>query len=273
MSHPHQTPDRPARRAWLERCFGGVLLVGLSWSPPARADWTDDVGAIAKLATQGNFLGAEKVATQSLAKGPGGLLFAGTGTLIIHLWRARLRLLGGDTVGAITDADKVIQADSTMLPPDAGYAVRGLAKALSRDVAGSEADFALAIQAAGSGYMSRARTFGTKGERAVARMLLNDFGGAQQDLLEATSMDVDSVLLADYLQAKTRSWMHLRNAIAPLESGDFAQASIAARAAVDEMHKVGTDKAGSDFLTPQLLLMQIEMWQAEREATLTAPTP
>lgn len=268
-----QSIPLPSRRGWLGRCLAGTMLISLSWAQPALADWADDTMAIAKLASQGNFIAAEKVATQSLNKGPGGLLFAGTGTLIIYHWRARLRLLGGDTQGAIADAEKVIQANSSFFPPDAGYVVRSMAKALARDPSGSEADFGLAIQAAESGWMSRMRIYGAKGERAIARILLNDFAGALQDLNEAISGDHDTRMLAAYVQAKKASWTHLRQAIPHLEMGDLDQAAVPIRAAIDVLLHAGTQQTGSDFLSPQLLLMQIDLMAAERLATQLPSSP
>lgn len=272
---PHERgdlePEQPARRIWLRRSLGTTALVGLSWAPPARADWADDVTTIRKFAARGNFLAAEEFATQSLNRGPGGFLFAGTGTLIIHHWRARLRLLGGDTQGAIADSDKIIQADSSFMSPDAGYAQRAMAKAVARDASGCEADFARAIELGRSGSMSRFRVYSAMGERAVARLLLNDFAGALKDLNEAIDGDHDTRMMATQVAIKKTAWAHLRQAIPFLETGDLVQATVPIRAAVDVLLKAAAEHLGSDFLTPQLLLMQIELWLAERQATQAAP--
>ncbi|MDX9843907.1 MAG: hypothetical protein RBT42_09140 [Aquabacterium sp.] len=282
MAHPHaphplpqtaadREPTQPARRRCLKQGIGTAALIGLSWATPACADWADDVTTITKYATRGNFLAAEEFATQSLNRGPGGLLFAGTGTLIIHHWRGRLRLLGGDTQGAIADADKIIQADSSFLSPDAGYALRAMAKAVARDASGCEADFQQAMDLASKASYARFRVFGAKGERATARLLLNDFAGALQDLDEAIDGDHDTRMMATQVQIKKTAWTHLRQAIPSLETGDLAQASIPIRAAVDVLQQASAQHLGSDFLTPQLLLMQIELWEAERQATQAAP--
>ena len=282
MSHPHTPqprpnegadlePDQPSRRTYIKRGIGTAALVGLSWASPARADWTDDVSTIRKYATRGNFLAAEEFATQSLSRGPGGFLFAGTGTLIIHHWRARLRLLGGDTQGAIADADKIIQADSSFLTPDAGYGQRAMAKAVAHDASGCEADFARAIELGRSGSMSRFRVYSAMGERAVARLLLNDFAGALKDLNEAIDGDYDTRMMATQVAIKKAAYSSLRQAIPFLENGDLVQAMVPIRAAVDVLLKASAEHLGSDFLTPQLLLMQIELWLAERQATQAAP--
>jgi hypothetical protein len=254
---------------WFGRSLAGALLMGLFWAQPARADWTDDVAAITRQASQGNYLAAEEVASQSLKNGPGGFLFAGTGTLVIQHWRARLRLLGGDTQGATADADAIIQADSTFFPPDTGYGVRAMAKAVAGDPSGSEADFATALKLAESGTMSRMRIYGGKGERAIARILLNDFAGAVQDLDEAISADHDTQMMAAYVQAKKAAWTHLRQAITPLEMGNLDQAAVPVRAAIDVLLKAGTQTTGSDFLSFQLLLMQVDTLAAERQARNT----
>lgn len=252
---------------WLGRSLAGALLMGLAWAQPARADWTDDVAAITRQASQGNYLAAEEVASRSLKNGPGGFLFVGTGTLVIQHWRARLRLLGGDTQGATADADAIIQADSTFFPPDTGYGVRAMAKAVAGDSSGSEADFATALKLAESGMGSRMRIYGGKGERALARILLNDFAGAVQDLDEAINADHDTQMMAAYVQAKKAAWTHLRQAITPLEMGNLDQAAVPVRAAIDVLLKAGTQTTGSDFLSFQLLLMQIDTLAAERQAT------
>jgi len=255
-----------ARRKWLAACMAATLLLSLILPRPAHADWTHDVAGIAATASQGNYVAAEQLADQSLQRGPGGLLFGTTGTLIIHQWRARLRLLGGDTKGAIADAEVIIQSDSSYLPPDVGYNLRAMSKALQGDTVGSEADFMTALKLAESGRMSRMRIYGSKGERAIARILLNDFAGAIQDLDEAISADHDTLLLSAYVDAKKESWTHLRQSIAPMELGDFGQAAASVQAAINTLLKAGTETTGSDFLSLQMLLMRIETFMAEQKA-------
>lgn len=256
-----------AHRKWLATCIAATLLLSLILPWPARADWTHDVAGIATTASQGNYIAAEQLADQSLQRGPGGFLFGATGTLIIHQWRARLRLLSGDTKGAIADADVIIQGDSSYLPPDVGYSIRATSKALQGDAIGSEADFMTALKVAESGKMSRMRIYGSKGERAIARILLNDFAGAVQDLDEAISADHDTLLLSAYVDAKKESWTYLRQSIAPMELGDFDQAVTSIQAAIDALLKAGTETTGSDFLSLQMLLMRIETFMAEQKAT------
>lgn len=255
-----------ARIQWLVLGLAGILLGGAMWSQPARADWTDDVSTIAEQASQGNYIAAEEIANQSLQNGPGTFLFGETGTLVIHQWRGRLRLLGGDAQGAIADAQAIIEADSSYFPPDIGYALRGMAKAIEGNADGSEADFASALKLAGSGSMSALRLDGGKGERAIARMILNDFAGAMQDLNEVISGDNDTLMMAPYVKPKKEAWTHLRQAIVPLETGDLAQAAVPIRAAIDVLLTAGTQTVGSDFLSFQLILMQIDTMAAERQA-------
>jgi hypothetical protein len=117
--------------------------------------------------------------------------------------------------------------------------------------------------------MSRMRIYGGKGERAIARILLNDFAGAVQDLDEAISADHDTQMMAAYVQAKKAAWTHLRQAITPLEMGNLDQAAVPVRAAIDVLLKAGTQTTGSDFLSFQLLLMQVDTLAAERQARNT----
>lgn len=154
----------PSRRKWLVYGVVSLLLSCLTWVQPAQADWTDDQVSIAEQASQGNFLVAEELASQSLQNGPGTFLFAETGTLVIKMWRARLRLLNGDTQGATADANDIIQANSSFFPQDAGYGLRAMANAVEGNSSASESDFATAIKLSESGSMSAIRIYGGKGE-------------------------------------------------------------------------------------------------------------
>jgi hypothetical protein len=58
-------------------------------------------------------------------------------------------------------------------------------------------------------------------------------------------------------------------AITPLEMGNLDQAAVPVRAAIDVLLKAGTQTTGSDFLSFQLLLMQVDTLAAERQARNT----
>ena len=103
------------------RCMALGLALWLSFGSIAHADWADDISEIRRLVARGEHAAAEQFAGESLKRGPGGFLFAGTGTLQIQYWRGRLRLLLGNLPGAIEDADAIIKADSSFMPPDTGY--------------------------------------------------------------------------------------------------------------------------------------------------------
>lgn len=97
-------------------------------------------------------------------------------------------------------------------------------------------------------------------------MLLNDFAGAMQDLDEAINANQDALMMGPYVQAKKTAWGYLRQAIAPLEIGDLAQAAVPIRTAIESLQAAGTQTTGSDFLSFQLLIMQIDTLAAERQA-------
>ena len=106
-----------------QRLIGSVAAL-LCMAQPVHADWADDVNQINSLTQQGKYPEAQHFASESLARGPGGLLFAGTGALIIRHQRASIRLLLGDIAGAIEDADVIVRANSDLLTAEAGYAIR-----------------------------------------------------------------------------------------------------------------------------------------------------
>jgi hypothetical protein len=51
--------------------------------------------------------------------------------------------------------------------------------------------------------------------------------------------------------------------------GNLDQAAVPVRAAIDVLLKAGTQTTGSDFLSFQLLLMQVDTLAAERQARNT----
>ena len=236
--------------------FASLLAAGT-----AQADWADDHAKVNRLAAAGDYVGAERVATESLVKGPSGL-FSGTGTLAIRDSRGRVRLLLGDTAGAIEDADAIIAADSMLMPPDVGMGLRGLAKAVAGDAAGANADFKAAIDRDKSGPGSNERTHLLYGQRGVARILLDDLVGADADLAHAIAAEFGWALPDDYVLPLKRSWGQTRTAIARLRAGDLPGARDAAR---DAVQTVQTDRTNREWGSPMLALLVLN--KLERQAT------
>lgn len=248
-----------------------LLALCLSFAPAARADWADDVEQIKKFAAAGDYIAAEQAASVSLKAGPSGLLFSGTGTLIIHHWRGRLRLLLGETGGAIEDADAIINADSSFFPPDAGYDLRAMAKVLGGDAHGAQADFEAALESAKAGDLSRLRTYSIYGDRAIARLLMSDLAGAEADLTVAINGDYDTSQLANFVKAKKDSLTKLRAAIAKLNVGDVNSARALAQTAVNISRKSDGTAETSEFVAPQLWVAQLTRKESAQATAQIAP--
>lgn len=249
------------------KILAAALVSLLLFASAAHADWADDVGQIKRLAQAGDYAAADRFATESLERGPGGLLFSGTGTLIIRHWRGRSRLLLGNTAGAIEDADAIIKENSTFFPPDAGYALRGLAKAVAGNAGGAQADFQAALDVDKSGMAgasSAMRTYGIYGDRGIARLLLNDLAAAEADLSRAITADHDTTLMAEFVAAKKQSWIETRAAIARLNAGDTQGARDLAKTALHTLTASSATRDSSEFMPAQLVLAKLERQEAGR---------
>ncbi|MDO8960121.1 MAG: tetratricopeptide repeat protein [Rhodocyclaceae bacterium] len=242
--------------------FGLIVVQG-----EARADWIKDVNEITRLMQAGDYAGAEKFSSASLASGPSGLLFSGTGTLVIHHWRGRARLLLGDFAGVAEDAEAIIRADSSFFPPEAGYALRGVAKALQGDVQGATQEFETVSKFDKSGMGEAMRKGGFHAERAFARLLTDDLEGADADLKEAIAIDY-GMLGGDYMVSSKKAWAEMRVAIEKLNVGANSQAHAAfVRARTIFATAPGTSQ-GSDFVLAQLLVNKYAKQQARQVAVL-----
>lgn len=241
-----------------------ALLCWTGLTPQAHADWTSDVDEIDRLVRAEDYAMAEKFSSSSLDKGPGGFLFSGTGALIIHHWRGRIRLLLGDTAGAIADGDAIISAKSSFVYPESGYALRGIAKALQGDVKGSASEFEAIDKIDKSGIGSELRKGGFFGERAVARILNNDFEGADADLTEAMRFDY-GFLGGEFMPVHKQAWGEMRTALSRLKAGDGAgaqQGFVAAYTALIKQKKI----KDSEFLLAQLLVRKFAKQQTQEAA-------
>lgn len=243
-----------------------VVLLGLAGlSSTAQADWVDDVNQITRLMQAGDYAGAEKFSSASLAGGPRGLLFSGTGTLVIHHWRGRARLLLGDIAGATEDAEAIIRADSSFFYPDAGYALRGVAKALQGDVQGATKEFESLNKLDKSGMGESWRKGGFFAERAIFRLLTDDLDGADADLTEAIAIEY-GLMGGDYMVASKKAWAEMRAAIAKLKAGAKSEAHDAfVRARAILAGSAGTSQS-SDFVLAQLLINKYARQQAQEIA-------
>ncbi len=245
-----------------------VVLLGLLALPPqARADWIQDVNEITRLMQAGDYAGAEQFSTACLASGPRGILFSGTGTLMIHHWRGRARLLLGNFAGATEDAEAIIRADSSFLYPDAGYALRGVAKALQGDAAAATQEFDALAKIDKSGMGENWRKGGFHAERAVARLLGDDLEGADADLKAAIAIDYGFVG-GEHMATSKKAWAEMRVAIEKLEVGANSQAHEAfVRARTIFATGPGT-KQSSDFVLAQLLVNKYARQQARQVAVV-----
>jgi len=241
-----------------------ALLCWIGLMPQAHADWTSDVDEIDRLVRAEDYAMAEKFSSSSLDKGPGGFLFSGTGTLIIHHWRGRIRLLLGDSAGAIADGDAIISANSSFVYPDSGYALRGIAKALQGDVKGSTSEFETISKIDKSGMGSELRKGGFFGERAVARILNNELEGADADLTEAMRIDY-GVLGGEFMPVRKQAWGEMRAALSRLKAGDSAGAQQGFVAAYTVLLKQKKIK-DSEFLLTQLLVRKFAKQQSQEAA-------
>lgn len=240
-----------------------LALVGLF--PTAHANWTDDVNIIARLMNAGDYGAAEKYCTESLTRGPSGW-FSDTGTVIIHHWRGRARLIQGNIDGAIDDADIIIRTKNNLFPLDAGYTLRGVAKALQGDTVGSRAEFEALANIDRSGTLETVRLGGFHGERAIARILTNNLDDADADLAAATAMDY-GVLGGEFMQLNKQAWAEMRLALANLKAGNQT-------AAIDSFHRAraillpGPGKSqSSEFVLAQLLINKYTNSQGKVIAT------
>lgn len=244
--------------AELGRFLRLAIIMCLSFISMAHADWADDSLHIQALVRSGEYVAAEQFASESLKRGPGGFLFSGMGTLTIHYWRGRLRLLLGDTAGAIEDADTLITATSSLMPVDMGYALRAVARAQTGDTNGAMADFDSALGAARSGMMTGLRTYGIIAERAVVKLLLNDLVGAEADLTDALAGNQDAFRMGDYVAARKESWTNLRAAIGKLKAGDARSAKALATKALVILQKSNGPAATPEFVTTYLAVAQFD---------------
>lgn len=246
----------------------------LFMAQPTFADWADDVHQINSLAQQGKYQEAERFASESLARGPGGLLFSGTGTLIIRHQRASIRLVLGDTTGAIADADVIVRENSDLLTADAGYAIRVLAKAATGDAAGAQAEFLAGAEVVKTGPTSM---FGPSTafrqnflieSRAVANLLLDHLDQADADLAQIVAADFDTSLamLIEMVETKKQSWKKTRATIARLREGDLNAARELARSALQVLYEGKETKNGAGYSTAKLVLDKIERKASERVA-------
>lgn len=256
---------RAAKKTFLTML--AVLLGLIALPPEARADWIQDVNEITRLMQAGDYAGAEQFSTACLASGPRGILFSGTGTLMIHHWRGRARLLLGNFAGATEDAEAIIRADSSFLYPDAGYALRGVAKALQGDAAAATQEFDALAKIDKSGMGENWRKGGFHAERAIARLLGDDLEGADADLKAAIAIDYGFVG-GDHMVTSKKAWAEMRTAIEKLEVGANSQAHAAfVRARTIFATGPGTSH-GSDFVLAQLLVNKYARQQARQVAVV-----
>lgn len=238
-----------------------ALLCWVGLVPAAHADWTDDVNVITRLMQAGDYAAAEKACTDSLTRGPSGL-FSGTGTLIIHHWRGRARLLQGNAAGALEDGDAIIRTNNGLFPPDAGYGLRGIAKAMQGDAAGSRAEFEALEKVDRSGALETIRVGGSHGERAIARILSDDLDGADADLAAATAVDY-GFLGGSFMKLNKQAWAEMRIAVASVKAGNQA-------AALDSLYRARAillPTRGSEFVSAQLLINKYTRASANANAT------
>ena len=258
-----------------QRLIGSVAAL-LCMAQPVHADWADDVNQINSLTQQGKYPEAQHFASESLARGPGGLLFAGTGALIIRHQRASIRLLLGDIAGAIEDADVIVRANSDLLTAEAGYAIRTLAKAASGDTAGVQAEFLAGSEIIKTGPTS---TFGPSKafrehflieSRAVANLLLGRLDEAEADFARIIAGDFDTSLpmLIDLVETKKRSWTKTREAIARLRDGDLHAARELARHALQILYDGKETRNGAGFSTARMVLDTLERKESQRVAAV-----
>ncbi|MDP1654511.1 MAG: PDZ domain-containing protein [Hylemonella sp.] len=240
-----------------------LALLAFCLAGNAAADWADDVGQVQQLVNRGQYAEAEQFASESLKRGPGGFLFAETGTLTLHYWRGRLRLHLGDTAGAIEDAEALIKANTFLMPPDAGYDLRAMARAVQGDASGALADFEAGLAAARSGFVTGLRTASLLGNRAIARVLLNDLEGAQGDFARALETEQSALAMADFIAAKRDSWSRQRDALAKLQAGDGRGAIELAQAASQVFATVKGPSTTSEFVSAELFLAEIRRREAQ----------
>ncbi len=230
----------------------------------ARADWTDDVQQITELIQAGNYAGADQAASESLRRGPGFMLFSGTGTLNIHYQRGYARLVLGNTSGAIEDADVIIKENTVFFPSDMGLILRGMAKTVAGDAKGGLADFQAALDVDKSTFVAM-RNYGIYGNRGIANFLLGNFPAADADLFKAIEADHDTSMLAEAIALKKKSWSSTRTAIAKLNAGDAEGARESAMAARNIL-MARNDIAPGDLVSAQLVLNKLQKTQTEKVA-------
>lgn len=234
-----------------------LALLAFCLAGSAAADWADDVSQVQRLVNRGQYAEAEQFASDSLKRGPGGFLFAETGTLTLHHWRGRLRLHLGNTAGAIEDAEALIKANSFLMPPDAGYDLRAMARAVQGDASGALADFEAGLASARSGFVTGLRTASLLGDRAIARVLLNDIEGAQGDFARAIETEQSAPAMGDFIAAKKTSWSRQREALAKLQAGDVRGAIELAQEASKILAAIKAPSATSEFVSAELFLAEL----------------
>ncbi len=239
-----------------------LALLAFCLAGSAAADWADDVGQVQRLVNRGQYAEAEQFASDSLKRGPGSVLFAELGTLTLHYWRGRVRLHLGNTAGVIEDAEALIKANSYLMPPDVGYNLRAMARAVQGDASGAMADFEAGLASARSGFVTGMRTAGLLGDRAVARVLLNDIEGAKGDLTRALETEQSALAMGDFIAAKRESWSRQREALAKLQAGDGRGAVELAQAASQVLVTVKGPSTAGEVITAGLFLAEMRRREA-----------
>jgi tetratricopeptide (TPR) repeat protein len=237
-------------------------------SPNAQGDTGDDLTRVAALMRAENYSTAERVASESLAKGPRGFL-SGIMTLSIKHWRAQARLLLGDVAGSIEDAEAIIAADSSLMRPDAGYSLRAIARALTGDTREALADFEAAGVAAESGLSNTDRTILVLASRGIAKLQINDLDGAYTDLTRAIEADYGWTI-KHFVSSpeEVRELLELiRSAVPMIQQGNMSGAEEAMDKA---LLTILSSKGLKDLFLPNTLLLTKVAGRAHVSATRRA---
>jgi tetratricopeptide (TPR) repeat protein len=208
----------------MSRFILALCLCLFSFLPQARADTVDDYNQVIKLLDKGDYGAAEKLASESIKRGPTGLLFSGTIFISTHFSRGVARLMLGNVSGAIEDADVIIKEDSSFIGSAHGYRLRGVAKALTGDANAAAAEFQKAMEAAKTGTGPKTSIWLVLHDRAIAKILLGDLAGADADLSLLLSQDMPSGLLVIDPELRKQSAEHLKSAVAALKANNMAAA-------------------------------------------------
>jgi tetratricopeptide (TPR) repeat protein len=104
---------------------------------------------------------------------------------------------------------------------------------------------------------SSGRAAAVLGDRAIARILLNDLDGADADLTQAISAD-NGFLMAGYMNARKASLERTQAAVARLKAGDIPQAREALNAALHALSANSETKDTSDFALVRLMLKKVQ---------------